>query len=125
MTNRAVLADIRHEHIQVDFGPAQPFAEGLAPNGMYDPIDGGPTLVSELAATVSGRHRVHGRARIGATGPVDALVSVAGIDRFRVVRTGVELDRQTITIDPPAAAGLGVETDSLLTAVPLAPRGAA
>ena len=94
-------------------------AEGLSPNGMYDPIDGGPTLVADLAATVSGRHRVHGRARLGPAGPVDALVSVAGIDRFRVARTGAEIGQGTITIGHGAAAALAVEADSLLTAVPL------
>ncbi len=103
--------------------------EGLTPNGMYDPIDGGPTLVTDLADTVSGRHRIHGRAAIGPTegdgtgtgpaDPVDALVSVAGIDRFRVTRAPIVADGRTLTIDQPTATALGVETDALLTAVPL------
>ncbi len=103
--------------------------EGLTPNGMYDPIDGGPTLVTDLADTVSGRHRIHGRAAIrptegdgtgtGPADPVDALVSVAGIDRFRVTRAPIVADGRTLTIDQPTATALGVETDALLTAVPL------
>lgn len=103
--------------------------EGLTPNGMYDPIDGGPTLVTDLAETVSGRHRIHGRAAIGPTGPaatgsasagpVDALVSVAGIDRFRVLRATIIAQDRTLTIDQATATALGVEADTLLTAVPL------
>jgi len=103
--------------------------EGLTPNGMYDPIDGGPTLVTNLADTVSGRHRVHGRAAIAPTGehrrsadgavPVDALVSVAGIDRFRVARATILAEDRTLTIDQATATALGVEADTLLTAVPL------
>lgn len=108
--------------------------EGLTPNGMYDPIDGGPTLVTNLADTVSGRHRIHGRAVIGpdeastpgadgaaGTAGFDALVSVAGIDRFRVARATIVADDATLTIDRPTAAALGVEPDTLLTAVPLDP----
>ncbi len=104
--------------------------EGLDPNGMYDPIDGGPTLVAELADTVSGRRRVHGRARIeGGDGPthdptggpdrVDALVSVAGIDRFRLTRVPVGVGEGTLVIDEPTAEALRVEPDALLAAVPL------
>lgn len=95
--------------------------EGLTPNGMYDPIDGGPTLVADLADTVSGRHRIHGRAAIGDPGPTDALVSVAGIDRFRVTRASITAEPGTLGIDQPTASALGVESDALLTAVPLAP----
>ncbi|MEM9561507.1 MAG: arginine N-succinyltransferase [Actinomycetota bacterium] len=106
-------------------------SEGLVPNGMYDPIDGGPTLVADLDDTVSGRRRVHGRARIrpvdppgaaGTTGArrTDALVSVAGIDRFRVTRVPVELGDRTVGITRDAADALRVDDDALLTAVPLA-----
>ncbi len=100
-------------------------SEGLVPNGMYDPIDGGPTLVADLAETESGRRRVHGRAHIRpsgapARGPVvDALVSVAGIDRFRVTRVAVALGDRTIGIDRATADALRVDDDALLTAVPL------
>lgn len=93
--------------------------EGLTPNGMYDPIDGGPTLVTDLADTVSGRHRIHGRAVLGTTGTTDALVSVAGIDRFRVTRSAITAGDGTLVVDEPTAQALGVEADALLTAVPL------
>lgn len=98
--------------------------EGLEPNGMYDPIDGGPTVVAEIGDTRSGRSRRHGRARIGDTGPVDALVSVASIDRFRAVRAGVRFDQGTITVDRPTALALRIEQDALLAAAPLDREGA-
>jgi arginine/ornithine N-succinyltransferase beta subunit len=88
---------------------------------MYDPIDGGPTLVADLADTVSGRHRIHGRATVGQPGPTDALVSVAGIDRFRVTRASITAEPGALQIDEPTASALGVETDALLTAVLLDP----
>lgn len=94
-------------------------AEGLEPNGMYDPIDGGPTVVAEIGETRSGRLRRHGRARIGETGPIDALVSVAGIDRFRAVRAGIALDQGTITVDTTTAGALRIRPDTLLAAAPL------
>jgi arginine N-succinyltransferase len=100
-------------------------AEGLRPNGMYDPIDGGPTLVAEIAETVTGRLRVHGRARIAGTGADhrsgsgDGLVSVAGVDRFRVARCGIRVGDGTIEIDGETAAALGIEADALLAAAPL------
>ncbi len=128
-------------------------AEGLVPNGMYDPIDGGPTLVAEIAETHSGRQRVYGRAKLGPDqtsraklgpdqtsraklGPDqtsrvaestnkgdqcwgDALVSVAGIDRFRAGRAPVLVKSETLTIDPATAAALKVGPDALLAAVPL------
>ncbi|MEM9653838.1 MAG: arginine N-succinyltransferase [Actinomycetota bacterium] len=95
-------------------------AEGMAPNGMYDPIDGGPTVVAELSDTVTGRTRTHGRAVIGANPSVDALVSVATVDNFRVTRTDVGIPNSTeITLGAGAAAVLGVSTDSLLTAAGL------
>ncbi|MGI9596164.1 MAG: arginine N-succinyltransferase [Acidimicrobiales bacterium] len=97
-------------------------AEGLKPNGMYDPIDGGPTVVARLSDTVTGRRRTHGRARLGSAGPTDALVSVATVDRFRVVRAGVTIDEaSTITIDAGLAAAVDIRPDAILAAAPLAP----
>ncbi|MEL6983422.1 MAG: arginine N-succinyltransferase, partial [Actinomycetota bacterium] len=93
--------------------------EGLTPNGMYDPIDGGPTLVADLADTVSGRHRIHGRATIGDPGPTDALVSVAGIDRFRVTRAAITVEPGQLQIDRATALALRIDDDALLTAVPV------
>lgn len=101
-------------------------AEGLSPNGMYDPIDGGPTLVADIADTVTGRLRLHGRARLadepggpGGEGAIDALVSVAGVDRFRVTRAGIAVDDGTIHIGRAVAAALRAEADDLLAATPL------
>lgn len=97
-------------------------AEGLQPNGMYDPIDGGPTVVARLEDTITGRQRTHGRARLGSAGPVDALVSVATVDRFRVIRAPVTIDRSaTITLDADLAAAVDIRHDALLAAAPLAP----
>lgn len=96
-------------------------AEGLRPNGMYDPIDGGPTVVAKLPDTMTGRNRTHGRARLAAAGPTDALVSVATVDRFRVTRTGVTIDEAAaITLDRDVADAVGILPDALLAAAPLA-----
>ena len=97
-------------------------AEGLRPNGMYDPIDGGPTLAAELADTVTGRLRTHGRARLAGAGPTDALVSVATVERFRVVRAMVDIERTaSITMDRALAEAVDIRPDALLAAAPLAP----
>lgn len=95
-------------------------AEGLAPNGMYDPVDGGPTVRAALAETVTGRIRTHGKAAFGSAGDTDALVSVATVDRFRVTRARVTIeDGSTITMDPAVGAALDVSPGTLLVAVPL------
>ncbi len=100
-------------------------AEGLRPNGMYDPIDGGPTVVAELANTATGQHRTWGRARITAdTGPAtDALVSPTAIDRFRVIRATVDLDRAaSVTISAQQAEAARIDPDDLLAVTPVAAR---
>lgn len=95
-------------------------AEGMVPNGMYDPIDGGPTVIVDLANTVTGRTRTHGRALVGGNPSTDALVSVATIDDFRVIRTDVGIPNSTeITVDEQAATVLGVTQHSLITAAGL------
>ncbi len=97
-------------------------AEGLKPNGMYDPIDGGPTIVAPLSDTMTGRQRTHGRARLADAGPTDALVSVATVDRFRVIRADVTIDRAaTITLDRATAEAVDIRPDALLAAAPLEP----
>ncbi|MGH1493539.1 MAG: arginine N-succinyltransferase [Acidimicrobiales bacterium] len=97
-------------------------AEGMKPNGMYDPIDGGPTVIADLGDTITGQFRTHGRAELGAAGPTDALVSPAAIDRFRVIRTGVTIDEaSTITLDTEVAKAAGIEPRALLAVAPLAP----
>lgn len=95
-------------------------AEGMVPNGMYDPIDGGPTVIVDLANTVTGRTRTHGRALIGDNPSTDALVSVATVDDFRVIRTDVGIPNSTeITIGADAATTLDVQPHSLITAAGL------
>ncbi len=100
-------------------------AEGLDPNGMYDPIDGGPTLRAELADTVTGQTRSHGRVVVGDVHhgdapPVDALVSVTTVARFRVTRAPVTIgDGSTIGIGPETAEALGIGDDTLVVAAPL------
>lgn len=103
-------------------------AEGMSPNGMFDPIDGGPTLVARLEDTASGRLRVHGRARIATGQPdrppptrLDALVSVVGVDRFRAVRADIEVGEGSIIVTRDTAEALGVGPDALLAAAPLGP----
>ncbi len=101
-------------------------AEGLDPNGMYDPIDGGPTLRAELAATVTGTSRTHGRAVIedpsNLVGAVDALVSVTTVARFRVTRAAVVLSESgPIGISAETADALNIGEDTLIVAAPLAP----
>ena len=104
--------------------------EGLLSNGLYDPVDGGPTVSAELTDTRTGRDRIHGRVIIvGADGPrngpppkkpVDALVSVPAVANFAVVRTDIEIDdRGRIHIDGSAARALGIAEDALVTALPL------
>ncbi len=96
--------------------------EGLDPNGMYDPIDGGPTVRAELADTVTARTRTHGRARLapsGAAPQTDALISVTTVDRFRVARGPIDLDGSSIVIAADTAELLGIEADTLLVAAPL------
>ncbi len=98
-------------------------AEGLSPNGMYDPIDGGPTLAADIADTATGRNRGHGRADPGPAGPIDALVSVATVDGFRVTRTGIEMTESSrIRLDGAVAAALDVEVGTLLAVSPLEAR---
>ena len=108
-------------------------AEGLNPNGMYDPIDGGPTLRAELADTVTGKTRTHGRAVIedldadatrGESAPerrlVDALVSVTTVARFRVTRATVALGESgPIGISAETADALNIGEDTLIVAAPL------
>lgn len=95
-------------------------AEGLRPNGMYDPIDGGPTLVADIQNTATNRNRSHGRAQHGNVGPVDALVSVASVDDFRVTRTGIEItDSSRIVLDKDIATALDIAPDTLLAVSPL------
>ncbi len=96
--------------------------EGLRPNGMYDPIDGGPTLVGERERTVTGRHRMHGRTVISneLVEPVEALVAVTNVDRFRVMHVAASIGADNrITIDQPTATALQVAEGALLAIAPI------
>ncbi len=93
--------------------------EGLRSNGMYDPIDGGPTVAAKLNETWSGRHRVHGHAVLDHGGPTDALVAVPSVARFGAVRSGVDIDDDSaIHLADHTARLLGLEPEALTTVLP-------
>ncbi len=114
--------------------------EGLRPNGMYDPIDGGPTLVAERSETMTSRNRHHGRASVtdelsrSAPGMERGLVAVTSVDNFRAAHVPIAAAEEgaadgraaadTIEITPSTAASLGVESGALLAASPLIPSDA-
>ncbi len=90
-------------------------SEGLVPNGMYDPIDGGPTLVGELNATTSGQRRNHGRLTFGKQGATDSLVSVVSVDRFQVIRTAAGVGPSgEVIVDGSTANAIGLAPDTLV-----------
>ena len=98
--------------------------EGLLSNGLYDPVDGGPTVSGELGDTRTSQNRIHGR--VAADGPqdpgaaVDALVSVPAVSSFAVVRTEIEIDdRGGIHLSPETLSALRVLPDALVTVLPL------
>jgi arginine N-succinyltransferase len=94
--------------------------EGLRSNGMYDPIDGGPTVAAEITETWTSRNRVHGRAAIDRPGLIDSLVSVPSVARFVAVRTGIEMgDDSEIRLAREDVEVLGLDTGALMTALPL------
>ena len=106
--------------------------EGLRPNGMYDPIDGGPTLVAELTDTMTSRNRHHGRAvvtngsRAAEKGRHrdNELIAVTSVDDFRVAQVTAADNEERATSDeieiPGATAhALGIDAGALLAATPL------
>ncbi|MFW2380849.1 MAG: arginine N-succinyltransferase [Acidimicrobiales bacterium] len=98
--------------------------EGLRSNGMYDPIDGGPTVAANITETWSGRHRVHGPAVPGPGGDVDALVAVPSVARFASVRTDIRIDEESgIHVRADVAELLGLDHGALTTALPLSEIG--
>lgn len=96
--------------------------EGLRPNGMYDPIDGGPTLVAERDQTITSQRRIHGRTLIDndIVDPVVALVAVTNVDRFRAMHVpiGIGVDDR-ITVDETTAGALNIEEGALLAVAPI------
>ncbi|MBT8240260.1 MAG: arginine N-succinyltransferase [Acidimicrobiia bacterium] len=94
--------------------------EGLRSNGMYDPIDGGPTVAATIGETWSGRHRVHGHSVPDSGGMTDALVAVPSVARFGAFRIGVEIAEDSgIHLHRDAAGALGLEPGALVTALRL------
>ncbi len=106
--------------------------EGLLSNGMYDPVDGGPTVSGELSDTRTSRDRVHGRVVLDPLDPqsqrsglklsptFDALVSVPAVANFGVVRAQAQInDRGGIHLATATADALGITSDSLVTVLPL------
>ncbi len=95
--------------------------EGLRSNGMYDPIDGGPTVVRDLADTMSSSARVHGPVALTPDGEIDSLIATPSVARFAVVRSGIDIDPAgTIGLDPSKASALGIGAGDLVSALPLA-----
>lgn len=122
---RPVTADVLHSLGPVNQASLPAFRvlmrEGLRPNGMYDPIDGGPTLVAERSDTTTGRRRRRGRLRAWSepTG-TDSLVAVTAVDDFRVARFAIGLDEpDSIGVDAQRSDTLGVGPGSLLAVAPL------
>ena len=123
---RAVTADVL-----ASLGPANQASlpafrllmqEGLRPNGMYDPIDGGPTLVAERAETTTAKARRRGRVRVLETtseSASEALVAVTSVDDFRVARLRVDLDDETVGLSEAEAGILRVQTGSLVAVAQL------
>jgi arginine/ornithine N-succinyltransferase beta subunit len=85
---------------------------------MYDPVDGGPTLVAERADTATGRARRRGRLRSTEgtlTDSRSAFVAVTAVEDFRVIRASVDLSHpDTFGLGPADADALGVEAGALL-----------
>ena len=108
-------------------------AEDFRPNGMYDPVDGGPTLVRSLGQTASARRRVVGAAFIDesvideSVGSTDALVSTLSVSDFAAMRCGVDVRPDgSIGVNSSTARQLAIDAGSLVSVVPLAalgPRG--
>lgn len=123
---RAVRADVLDSLGPVNQASLPAFRllmrEGLRPNGMYDPIDGGPTLVAERDQTVTSQHRRYGRASIvdDPVSPVASLVAVTNVDQFRVVHVPVSVgDDKRISVDEATAATLHINDGALLAIAPI------
>ena len=119
---RAVTADVLDSLGPVNHASLPAFRllmrEGLRPNGMYDPIDGGPTLVADREQTITSQHRIHGRAVIDddLAAPIDALVAVTNVDRFRVMHVPVSVgDDDRITVNQATATALRITNGALLS----------
>jgi len=93
--------------------------EGLTPTELFDPVDGGPTVRTELANTRSYQLRSHGRAQIG-EGTTDALICTVAIDAFKVTRGNADLTTDGhITLTELTASRLEVSVGDLIAAFPI------
>ncbi|NNF53163.1 MAG: hypothetical protein HKN03_01850 [Acidimicrobiales bacterium] len=96
-------------------------SEGLEPNGRYDPIDGGPTLIASIDQLTTKKTHRHAPAQIitnekARTEGRDALVSVTSVAEFRVTRCHAVIDDPAIGIAAEALTALGATEGTLLAA---------
>lgn len=96
-------------------------AEDFRPNGMYDPVDGGPTVVRALGQTSSARRRVVGAVVIDDAATLsDALVSTVSVSDFAATRGGADLRADgSIVISSSTARHLAIDTGALVSVVAL------
>lgn len=93
--------------------------EGLEPNGMYDPVDGGPTLTCTLKATTSAKQRAIGVAAVSNAG-ADSLVSTVSIPDFAATRSPSDVHVPGhIGVPSDVVDRLGAHEGSLLASVAL------
>lgn len=95
--------------------------EGLEPNGRYDPIDGGPTLIASIDQLTTKRNHRHGPAQVIAPEQAqneghDSLVSVTSVAEFRVTRCAAVVADPTIGLTHEALTALGATEGTLLAA---------
>lgn len=90
--------------------------EGLTPNGMFDPFDGGPTIVAWLRDTAVVRAATELRvAPTTGRETTPALVSRPGITDFGAVSVGVDMDAPgCVALDDAARRALGADHGSLV-----------
>ncbi|MEM9133564.1 MAG: arginine N-succinyltransferase [Actinomycetota bacterium] len=75
-------------------------AEGFVSNGMYDPVDAGPTVTCDLDATTTWRrHRLLTVAAApDAVDPLDAIVTNGAVAAFRACRTTIGLPADGVSV---------------------------
>ncbi len=95
--------------------------EGLEPNGRYDPIDGGPTVIASIDQLTTKRNHRHGPAQVitperARSEGRDSLVSVTSVAEFRVTRCDAVINDQAIGVTTDALNALGAHEGTLLAA---------
>lgn len=92
--------------------------EGLRPNGMYDPVDGGPTLARPLGRTASAERRQVGTVAAGLRFGRDALVSSVALGDFGAIRSPADVDDEgRVVLEERSIERLGLEPGRLVSAV--------